>query len=123
MDATLENRKWKVALAHFLLSMAVALILFVDGPVRSSGGHGQLFEFQQWYLWHESWMNLWTATFCFLQPQFWIFNVIGKSYHPMWLFSIIFLGSMVVWSICFGRLYVAFTNRLNHLPVFGKKVF
>ena len=31
--------------------------------------------------------------------------------------------SIPIWSLCFGWIYVKFTNWLNHFPVLGKKVF
>ena len=56
---------------------------------------------------------------------FWIMSGFETDFliKTIWLLSIVQWLSMLIWSICFGWLYVKFTNWLNHFPVLGKKVF
>jgi hypothetical protein len=44
----------------------------------------------------------------------------GGSPHNL---SIIFCVSMLLWSLCFGWLFIKFDNWLNHFPVLGRRVF
>jgi hypothetical protein len=96
MDAMQKRRMWKVAIAHFGLTAFVFCKLFRIGPDESQ--------------WHYSWLKL----FYSFQPQFLIVSAD---------FQIFLFASISLWSICFGWLYVKFTNWLNHFSVLGKRVF
>jgi hypothetical protein len=111
MDAMLKRKIWKVAMAHFALS---ALILVVFAQPSST----------------DSMRYLWFSFLEILQPIFWLMTLAMKQFLvENWslnlsaFLSICFLIVIPLWSICFGWLYVKFTNWLNHFPVLGKKVF
>jgi hypothetical protein len=108
MDAMQKRRMWKVAIAHFVLSAIYIFNLF-----NMSGIFSGLESIPYWIL----------------QPQFLIlFDLIGKLFQikssNLSVFLIgVCIGLIPLWSICFGWIYVKFTNWLNHFPVLGKKVF
>jgi len=63
-----------------------------------------------------------------LQPQIYLFrhDLILQEYglfNIPWLEILLLPLTIPLWSICFGWIYVKFTNWLNHFPVLGKKVF
>jgi len=105
MDAMQKRKMWKVAIAHFGLTLLVIVWVELITP------------------------KLWSVIFLFstldiLQPQLLIFHRIGLIFYlSEWTYRIILLASFPVWSFCFGWLYVKFTNWLNHFPVLGRKVF
>jgi hypothetical protein len=110
MDTT-QKRMLKVAIAYFLLTLFVV-----------------------WKLFHcsDAWASFWFEVFLLLQPVLWflvwIFHLISVPNGDLggvieFLEGVAMLFSVPLWSICFGWLYVKFTNWLNHFPVLGKKVF
>jgi hypothetical protein len=123
MDATQKRRMWKVAIAHFILTVFFGFVFVSQGWVFSGT--------REKYLWVEAWRNLKLDAFLILQPQFWFLNTTWEfqtaknilSAIPFWVRIPVFLISIPLWSICFGWLFVKLGNWLNHLPVLGKKVF
>jgi hypothetical protein len=113
MDAMQKRRMWKVAIAYFFLSAFVLWKAFNyagwEAPLKQD-------------IWFIVWRSFWIKILVALQP-FWFF--INKINIPIpdYLILILWLISIPIWSICFGWLYVKFTNWLNHFPVLGKKVF
>ena len=101
---------WKVAITHFFLTIIVCA-----GVVIATG----------------DWQGLWINLMKLLQPVAWLLIVIvmnlsdGENWSTtqIVLMQISFYSAIPLWSICFGWLYVKFTNWLNHFPVLGKKVF
>jgi hypothetical protein len=130
MDAMQKRKMWKVAIAHFVLTLFVALLMILlPYPNRRAGDfyyHIALFEAYSDFL----------KNFLFLlQPLPLLVVLIFQQMelhfalpnHPLWLVVPIFYGvlliSSLLWSFCFGWLYIKFTNWLNHFPVLGKRVF
>jgi hypothetical protein len=117
MEAMQKRRMWKVAIAHFVLTALVWLgweYLHNGDSIQS-------------ILWLESWRNV----FFVLQPLIWLvlaaaqIGIVNNFYS---IFSdgaalAICLPLIPIWSICFGWIYVKFTNWLNLFPVLCKKVF
>jgi len=110
MDATLKRRMWKVAIAHFALTvLAVALILWTPfGPTSPS----------QDFLW-----AIKNAFFALLQSHFYFLNLFDEMVQGSRIQNIAILFSIPLWSLCFGWLFVKLDNWLNHFPVFGRKIF
>jgi hypothetical protein len=82
----------------------------------------------------DAWAPFWFEVFLLLQPALcflmWIFHFLDFSnLEGNWgglcefLAGLTMLLSAVYWSICFGWIYVKFTEWLNHFPVLGKKKF
>jgi hypothetical protein len=122
MEATQKRRMWKVAIAHFLLTLFVAVKLGLP-LVRAA--------YYQRETWLNGWGGFWEKFFWLLQPQSFLYSVIRnlptfRNFIPTHsgpvLLTLLFLA-IPLWSICFSWIYVKFTNRLNHFPVLGKKVF
>jgi len=119
MDATQKRRMWKVAIAHFVLTAFIWL--------GWECLHNEQTISIQFVLWSESWRSV----FFFLQPLIWFVFVASQIQIVNIFYSIFSDGAALAislplipfWSICFGWLYVKFTNWLNHFPVLGKKVF
>jgi hypothetical protein len=42
---------------------------------------------------------------------------------PPWSLMFFWFGSIPIWSICFGWLFIRTKDWLNHFPVLGKRVF
>lgn len=123
-----KRRMWKVASAHFAATIFVCfLILHIQHTV---GLHTDSLEKR---VVHGIWVNFLETTLMILQPlPFLAIWLLQQSHfpipeHPLWLAVPIFYGFLLLlslsWSICFGWLYVKFTNWLNHFPILGKKVF
>jgi hypothetical protein len=126
MDAMQKRRMWKVVNAHLL---ATIFVFFVGTAVPAGTWFGlspKIFSI----LWREFWLTV----LLMFQPQLSVTFLIHE--HPPYiptatqdshlLAMIIFaaiLISIPIWSLCFGWIYVKFTNWLNHFPVLGKKVF
>src|SRR5271154_3572478 len=100
MDAMQKGRMWKVAIAHFLLTLFVV-----------------------WKLFHCSsmWELFWLKVFALFQPAlvflvwlFHFFNIADWGGLGEFLAGLTMLLFIVYWSICFGWIYVKFTNWLNH---------
>jgi hypothetical protein len=119
MDAMQKRRMWKVALVHFALTVFVWL------------GWEYLNNNEANYIQSVLWADSWRSVFFILQPLIWLVfaaSQIGFINHFYDAFSdgmalAICLPLIPFWSFCFGWFYVKFTNRLNHFPVLGKKVF
>jgi len=119
MDATLKRRMWKVAIAHFLLTL-----LFIWEVARFQTLSFSLnYDHFSLMVWH----NFWLKAFFVFQPQFLITQlnfVKSLDFEVVTRVVLDFLfGIMPLWSICFGWLFVKFDNWLNHFPVLGRKVF
>jgi hypothetical protein len=125
MDATQKRRMWKVAIIHFCLTLFVIATLFNSGWSGRSGTKAE-----------ETWIikeTLKIGTLVLLQPQLGILFAASKffpnamahyfSWVRPWLLMAVWFVSIPIWSICFGWIYVKFTNWLNHFPVLGKRVF
>jgi hypothetical protein len=122
MDAMLKRRMWKVAIAHFILTLIVVSKLYRhrawSGPMEAR-------------VWFDAWGSFWSNTFSFLDPQFYLleklFYVLPNPHVNLfyWHFSweLTSIISVPLWSLCFGWLFVKFDNWLNHFPVLGKRVF
>jgi hypothetical protein len=113
MDAMQKRRMWKVAIVHFLLTLLIFEKIFHHAIPSAERN-----------IWLQTWGGFLSKIFMLLQPQLLIvvklFNSSNSSQH---LIPILILVSVPIWSICFGWIYVKFTNWLNHFPVLGKKVF
>ena len=100
---------WKVAKVH----VALTVFWFLAGLVF-------VFVFPHFQI-----GDFWEIGFSILQPQFWISAILDTN--DSWgRAAVEFWGCVIaipVWSLCFGWLYVRFTNWLNHFPVLGRKVF
>jgi hypothetical protein len=111
MDAMQKRRIYKVAIAYFILSTIILCRAFNygawDAPLK---------EDDNWFI---AWKNFWVTIVLVLQP----FSFLVSKPLPSVFAGIIWLISIPAWSLCFGWLYVKFTNWLNHFPVLGKKVF
>ena len=106
MDAMQKRKVWQVAVGHGLLSLLVGLVaLFL--PVVFRSAHDPMFE-------HLSQMLM--RFFYFLQPAYFLVFLKEELAEDL-------LCSIPLWSLCFGWLYVKFTDWLNHFPVLGKKFF
>jgi hypothetical protein len=125
MDAMQKRRMWKVVITHFCLTLFIFATLYNSG--WSGPSNSRAFE---------NWMfveNLKISALMLLQPQLGTLFDAAKffptvmthyfSWVPPWLLMTVWIVSIPLWSICFGWLYVKFTNWLNHFPVLGKKVF
>jgi len=114
MDAMLKRRMWKVAIAHFSLT-----ILFGWGLLHSWLLAGKLFEPNE-YAGFVAWSNCVLKGFILLQPQFWVAFKMGILHHES---DLGFLAiSIPFWSVCFSWIFVKLDNWLNHFPVLGKRV-
>jgi hypothetical protein len=117
MDAMQKRRMWKVAIAHFFLTALVWLgweCLHNGDSIQS-------------ILWSVSWRNI----FFMLQPLIWLVFAASKIGIINNFYSVFSDGAALaiclplipIWCICFGWIYVKFTNWLNHFLVLGRKVF
>ena len=116
MDAMQKKRMWKVASAHFLLTVFVVWkSLYYTAWLGSS----------ERFAWFEAWGGFWSKLFGLFQPQFFIFGFVQNILVqlPDWFGQLVFISSVPLWSICFGWIFVKLDNWLNHFPVLGKKVF
>jgi len=111
MDATLKQRMWKVAIAHF----AVTAFVWVNFAESVATG---------------AWQNFWWSVLEILQPTFALMAVIMKVFlvenwnsNLTGFLTISFVFAIPLWSICFGWIFVKLDNWLNHFPVLGRKVF
>jgi hypothetical protein len=69
------------------------------------------------------WCDYLQKVFLLFQPQFPLsIHVMDMLNIPSWIVLTLSLGSIPIWSICFGWLFVKFDNWLNHFPVLGRKV-
>src|SRR3990170_100703 len=111
MDAMLKRRMWKVAIIHFVLTLFVITRFYNSGW---SGPPGERME--RWM----AWMFFWYATLILLQPQLGALLAVAKFYPnvishysshvPNWLLMIVWFGSIPLWSICFGWIFVKLDN-------------
>jgi hypothetical protein len=121
MDAMQKRRMWKMAIIHFCLTLlAIASLYnsFWSGPSNSKA--------------HETWVakeTLKEGSLVLLQPHLGVLFVAddyfptARAHYFSWVQPWLLFVSFPIWSICFGWLYVKFTNWLYHFPVLGKKVF
>jgi hypothetical protein len=125
MDAMQKRRMWKVAIGHFCLTLFMLFILWKLLHTDWSG------SFQK-----EVWVNavglVSLKFFILLQPLLsffvWVFKFISVPDGNLgglveFLEGLAIFFAVPLWSICFGWIYVKFTNWLNHISVLGKKVF
>ena len=120
MDSTQKRRMWKVAFVHFALTVfCIVAPIFISTAVTWSGAHNEAyFQALEHRAWRQAWFDF-VCNFRFVsQPQFLLFSKIFEG----WVINLL-LVTVPIWSICFGWLYVKFTNWLNHFPVLGRKVF
>jgi hypothetical protein len=110
MDAMQKRRMWKVAIAHFALTLTVFFVL-LSFPVS------RLTTDYVFIVFSDSVGQF----FYFLQPIFCYGMENQTTIHDVW--TALMITTVTFWSLCFGWLYVKFTNWLNHFPVLGKKVF
>jgi hypothetical protein len=122
MDARQKKKMLKVAIAHLVLSVWFGMVL-----VNHEAEAGGIFE-GSFFAWDHFTLKI----FLFLQPQFLFafhanhpmgFRFVGYNSNQSLLTPIFLLILIPLGSLCFGWLYVKFTNWLNHFPVLGKKVF
>jgi hypothetical protein len=116
MDAMQKRRTWKVAIAHFFLTLIIAVEL--GSPLVGANS----FERR---IWLNGLGGFWLKFLWALQPHLFLLGIIKgllkiKSHVVLGILGCILIP---IWSFCFGWLYVKFTNWLNHFPVLGKKVF
>jgi hypothetical protein len=118
MDATQKRRMWKVAFAHFALTIICGAILIITS-------FSSIPDFTKTFC-----CVLESGVFALLQPQFWIaprfFNEQVLPNCPLiiiWMMFVLYFVSVPLWSYFFGKIFVKLDNWLNHFPVLGKKVF
>ena len=126
---------WKVAVAHFGLTLCVVLtLLFWHGLSASKGGPFNPALIEQ-NVKAEIWFQFWFSDLILLQPVSYLSILVLQqivqhpilSALPIWLqasfvYLLIFLTALL-WSYCFGWIFVKLDTWLNHFPVLGKKVF
>jgi hypothetical protein len=135
MDATQKRRIRKVASIHFGLTVCVVLVLmFWNGLSASKGGPFNASLVEQHVI-HETWMQFWLMVLMLMQPLAVLVNLFLQlavlhsilPNHPVWLMApFIYLSiflSVLLWSLCFGWIYVKFFNWLNHFSALGKRLF
>jgi hypothetical protein len=128
MDATLKRRMWKVALAHFILTVVCMSApffapRFFQIAIPWSGPRGEAYSRA---LEHQA-VNKAHVEFIsdcgmILQPQIFVFAKIIRPPVGAIVFWLLLL-TVPAWSLCFGWLFVKLDNWLNHFPVLGKRVF
>ena len=108
---------WKVAIAHFLLT------LFVIWEVTRFQILSVLLNYDYFSL--MVWQNFWLKAFYVFQPQFLITSLnFVKSSEVVGRVVLDFVFAiMPLWSFCFGWIFAKLDNWLNHFPVLGRKVF
>jgi hypothetical protein len=110
MDAMLKRRMWKVAIAHFVLSLFVFCVL-LSFPIS------RLTTDYVFVVFSDSVDQL----FYFLQP---VFSFAMEHQTPAFGFwTVLMIVTVPFWSLCFGWICVKLENWLNHFPALGKKVF
>jgi hypothetical protein len=133
MDAMQKRRIRKVARLHFALTFFVLLLIaFTTTTLAVSKSIVHLDSSLQ------AWTQFLLLVLVLLQPVAALFfakitPLVMEHFgnvHPEWLsmsiisiFFVFAFFSVPSWSICFGWLFVKFTNWLNHFPVLGRKVF
>jgi hypothetical protein len=123
MDAMQKRRMLLVA----AVPLALTVFAFMSVPHARRTTHFEEGSFMHW----EFVYAFWTSAFYLLQPQGWVwFKLFNLGYLTVptsglfrFLEASVLLISIPLWSVCFGWLYVKFTNWLNHFPVLGRKVF
>src|SRR5271156_2165218 len=85
MDAMRKQKMQKIAIAHFLLSVVVALFVlkFAVKAHAFSGPPEARIAFQTHVAWSNAWSSIWVAGFCLLQPQFWLFSKCAEFVTPI----------------------------------------
>jgi hypothetical protein len=126
MEATQKKRMWKVARIHFVFTIIAGLLLFTIGGW--SGNEASIS-----YKLYNFWAGLKVAAFVILQPQTLLMGWVTKiesskgNLEPAsmawFVYALIYIISIPIWSFCFGWIFVPFRTWLNHFPVHGKKVF
>jgi hypothetical protein len=119
MGAIQKRKMWKVAIVHFVLSLF--LMFYTKHYLTWSGPPER-------EIWVMAWGTFWAKLVFLFQPQLVVLIKLKVYFHPTshlikFIFNFFILASIPIWSICFGWIYVKFTNWLNHFPVLGKKVF
>jgi hypothetical protein len=135
MVAMQKQRMWRVALAHFGLTLCVTLILVSWNAFSAQRLASFNPDLAEQHIRHYIWIQFWYAILISLQPISYFAVVFSQQLyqhsilptHPYWFlisfeFALIFLTAPI-WSICFGWLFVKLDNWLNHFPMLGKKVF
>ena len=118
---------WKVAIAHFVLSILVLFLLNRSGRALRFSGHPD--QLALLLFWRDMWQAVWDNTFLLLQPLLWAVIRFGNSIEIKFSdidsipITTLFLPSIPLWSFCFGWIFVKFDNWLNPFPVLGKRVF
>src|SRR5271170_1611824 len=111
MDETQKRRMWKVAAIHFVCSLAsffYPLYLVKFGHIMGySADYYQAFVMQ-------AVAEMFFKCALALQPQFFLVVMFSGTVGKLVFLSFL---TIPIWSICFGWLYVKFTNWLNHFPV------
>jgi hypothetical protein len=110
MDAMQKRRMWKVAIAHFALTLIVFFVL-LSFPISRlttdyvfivfSDSVGQFFYFLQPF-------------FCYRMEN-------QTTIHGVQ--TALIITTVPFWSICFSWILVKLDNWLNHFPVLGRKAF
>jgi hypothetical protein len=122
MDAMQKRRMWKVAIVHFALTV-ICMFAFITIIHRYAFGSSES------PVWSFDWMSFWGEIGVLLQPQLFLLEqpfsmgMFDRLHFPNLFVFYLKLGSIPLWSICFGWIYVKFTNWLNHFPTLGKRVF
>jgi hypothetical protein len=115
---------WKVARIHFVFTIIAGLLLFTIGGW--SGNEASIS-----YKLYNFLAGLKVAVFVILQPQTLLMGWVTKiesskgNLEPasmVWfIYALIYIISIPIWSFCFGWIYAKLVNWLNHFPVLGKK--
>jgi TRAP-type C4-dicarboxylate transport system permease large subunit len=114
MDATQKRRIWKVAIAHFVLTLFI-LIKFLRHAIPSADRD----------IWLQTWGGFWSIILRLLQPQILILGKIGNLFNSSdsLIIPISIFASIPIWSLCFGWIFAKLDNWLNHFPILGRRVF
>jgi len=108
-----------VAKVHFALTVfCIVAPIFISTAVTWSGAHNEAyFQALEHRAWRQAWLILFVTSDLYYSLNFY-FSVKFLRLGDKFTFSY-----SSIWSICFGWIYVKFTNWLNHFPVLDKKVF
>jgi hypothetical protein len=127
MDAMQKRKLRKITMLHLGLTALFLVIAALQPAYAFSGNLEMWHRFQEHLIWKQAWSQFWTCAVFLLQPPLWLSAKIFRAgIGSIFLTWVIIISTFILvpfWSICFGWIYVKFTNWLNHFPVLGKKVF
>ena len=125
MDATLKKRMQRVTRIHFVLTVIAGLLL-----LNASAWSGN--EASLSYKLYNLREGFKICTFVILQPQTLLMaditniesskSALQPTSMVWFVYALIYIVSIPVWSVCFGWIFIRIKDRLHHFPVLGKRV-